>query len=129
MCNCNNACRLDNFSIYLLMWINILRQNPWTIQNVIKWARRRCVICRNASSKSTQPRFKILFLSCSCQALIKIWAPTNSLLTNEHPYCYWNKHKGILCSVCCYLNKLSHGHQTFPHQWSKPSAFLESVSP
>lgn len=36
--------------------------------------------------------------------LIKIWAPRASWEINEHSYCYWNQHKGILCSACPYLN-------------------------
>lgn len=50
-------------------------------------------------------RLKIMPLSCFYHTLIKIWAPTASWEINEHSYCYWNQHKGILCSACSYLNK------------------------
>lgn len=50
-------------------------------------------------------RFKILSLSCLYHSLIKIWAPTASWVINGHSYCYWKKHKGILCSMHSYLNK------------------------
>lgn len=43
-------------------------------------------------------RLKIMSLSCFYLALIKIWAPRASWEINEHSYCYWNQHKGILCS-------------------------------
>lgn len=46
----------------------------------------------------------IVSLSFLYLILIKIWAPRASWEINEHSYCYWNQHKGILCSACPYLN-------------------------
>lgn len=62
-------------------------------------------------------------LSCFYHVLIKIWAPTASWEINEHSYCYWNQHKGILYSACSYLNKWSHGHHPLFHQFSESNVF------
>lgn len=40
----------------------------------------------------------IVSLSFLYLILITIWAPRASWEINEHSYCYWNQHKGILCS-------------------------------
>lgn len=66
----------------------------------------------------------IVSLSFLYHILIKIWAPRASWEINEHSYCYWNQHKGILCSACPYLNNSSHGHHPLFHQPSESNAFF-----
>lgn len=66
----------------------------------------------------------IVSLSLLYHILIKIWAPRASWEINEHSYCYWNQHKGILCWPRSYLNNQSHGHHPLFHQPSQSNALF-----